>query len=159
MTSRVKRSGSARAPHRPELVPLHPHGHGPLQSTSSNTSRVHKSVAHITLQNRWLLVEFLDPASFAAPGSATSPSNLQLLDEKKIWASLKSNVLLNFGDTGWGAVGQSLTGIVPLCEPVGLDQSEPFSEILFSSNSHLYHPSRSRSSQDCLGCCHATDCY
>lgn len=32
------------------------------------------------------------------------------LDGKKIWASLKQSVLTNFGDTGWGAVGLSLTG-------------------------------------------------
>jgi len=32
------------------------------------------------------------------------------LDGKTVWAALKESVLANFGDTGWGAVGSSLTG-------------------------------------------------
>ena len=32
------------------------------------------------------------------------------LEGKRIWAALKDSVLHNFGDTGWGAVGLSLTG-------------------------------------------------
>jgi hypothetical protein len=36
------------------------------------------------------------------------------LDGKQIWASLKESVLQNFGDTGWGAVGLSLNGMLVL---------------------------------------------
>lgn len=36
------------------------------------------------------------------------------LDGKTIWAALKESVLANFGDTGWGAVGLSLTGKLSL---------------------------------------------
>ena len=32
---------------------------------------------------------------------------------KAIWAALKQSVITHFGDTGWGAVGASLTGQSP----------------------------------------------
>ena len=40
----------------------------------------------------------------------SSPGTTDHLDGKAIWAALKQSVLTNFGDTGWGAVGLSLTG-------------------------------------------------
>lgn len=33
-------------------------------------------------------------------------------DTKQIWAALRQCIISNFGDTGWGAVGLSLTGKV-----------------------------------------------
>lgn len=33
-----------------------------------------------------------------------------VLNSKQIYAALKQSVLVNFGDTGWGAVGSSLNG-------------------------------------------------
>lgn len=57
-------------------------------------------------QNRWLLVEFL-PIPGPTPGQ---PSNGQGdITSKQIWAALKQSVITHFGDTGWGAVGSSLT--------------------------------------------------
>ena len=57
------------------------------------------------IQNRWLLVEFI-PCS---DGQSTKrPANE--INGKQIWSALKQSVLNNFGDTGWGAVGSSLTG-------------------------------------------------
>jgi ribonuclease P/MRP protein subunit POP5 len=37
------------------------------------------------------------------------------LNSKQIYAALKQSVIVNFGDTGWGAVGSSLNGMTPLC--------------------------------------------
>ena len=60
-------------------------------------------------QNRWLLVEFIPITN---DGSATyAPS--ESLDEKKVWNAMKESVIVNFGDSGWGAVGMSLTGKLP----------------------------------------------
>ncbi|KAF5359410.1 hypothetical protein D9756_002919 [Leucocoprinus leucothites] len=59
----------------------------------------------VRFKNRWLLVEFIPttlPLDQAAP--STNP-----LDAKKIYNALKQSILTNFGDTGWGAVGLSLT--------------------------------------------------
>ena len=53
-------------------------------------------------QNRWLLVEFISVGQ-------NKPTTIPL-EGKQIWAALKQSVLTNFGDTGWGAVGLSLTG-------------------------------------------------
>lgn len=54
-------------------------------------------------QNRWLLVKFLP-----IPGqqSTRAPEDI---NSKQIWATLKQSVITHFGDTGWGAVGSSLT--------------------------------------------------
>jgi ribonuclease P/MRP protein subunit POP5 len=39
-------------------------------------------------------------------GSLTSP-----LDSKRLYKALKQSILASFGETGWGAVGMSLTGV------------------------------------------------
>lgn len=54
------------------------------------------------MQNRWILVEFL-PLPYPNQQSTA-------LDSKLIYAALKQSVIVNFGDTGWGAVGSSLNG-------------------------------------------------
>lgn len=57
-------------------------------------------------QNRWILVEFL-PLPY--------PNKQQTsLNSKQIYAALKQSVIVNFGDTGWGAVGSSLNGMTHL---------------------------------------------
>lgn len=56
----------------------------------------------VRFKNRWLLVEFI-PCS-DGPLDARNQTNA-----KQIWSALKQSVLHNFGDTGWGAVGLSLT--------------------------------------------------
>ncbi|KAL5526719.1 POP5 [Sanghuangporus sanghuang] len=59
----------------------------------------------VRFKNRWLLVEFIP---FTSEGVATyAPSDG--LTGKYIWNALRDSVLVNFGDTGWGAVGSSLT--------------------------------------------------
>ncbi|KAF9525787.1 hypothetical protein CPB83DRAFT_870696 [Crepidotus variabilis] len=62
----------------------------------------------VRFKNRWILVEFIPIVhgdSQLGKQSTSSPP----LDGKTIWAALKQSVLTNFGDTGWGAVGLSLT--------------------------------------------------
>lgn len=56
-------------------------------------------------KNRWLLVEFIPVGQ--------NKSGTNHLEGKHIWGALKQCILNNFGDTGWGAVGLSLTGKVP----------------------------------------------
>lgn len=63
------------------------------------------------MQNRWLLVEFLpvlndDRVSIAAPTT---------LDGRKVYNALKHSIVCNFGDTGWGAVGLSMSGAYATC--------------------------------------------
>jgi ribonuclease P/MRP protein subunit POP5 len=64
----------------------------------------------VRFKNRWLLVELIP-----APGNVVS-LNQELgkmragINGKDIWNALKQSVILNFGDTGWGEVGYSLTG-------------------------------------------------
>ncbi|THH09027.1 hypothetical protein EW145_g2307 [Phellinidium pouzarii] len=59
----------------------------------------------VRFKNRWLLIEFIP---LTVDGNATYlPS--EGLNGKYIWSALKESVLANFGDTGWGAVGTSLT--------------------------------------------------
>ncbi|KAI0788260.1 hypothetical protein C8Q74DRAFT_1367013 [Fomes fomentarius] len=61
----------------------------------------------VRFKNRWLLVEFLPiPASIPGQQSTRAPEDI---NSKKIWATLKQSVITHFGDTGWGAVGSSLT--------------------------------------------------
>ncbi|TFK50183.1 hypothetical protein OE88DRAFT_1713284 [Heliocybe sulcata] len=62
----------------------------------------------VRFKNRWLLVEFIPcPQDDALPSiRRTSESNIT---SKDIYAAMKQSVLHNFGDTGWGAVGYSLT--------------------------------------------------
>ncbi|TFK34567.1 hypothetical protein BDQ12DRAFT_726795 [Crucibulum laeve] len=59
----------------------------------------------VRFKNRWLLVEFIPISQTNTP---IKPGSSQL-DGKIIWNALKQSVLSNFGDTGWGAVGLSLT--------------------------------------------------
>ncbi|KAI0328267.1 hypothetical protein GY45DRAFT_1347271 [Cubamyces sp. BRFM 1775] len=61
----------------------------------------------VRFKNRWLLVEFL-PILAPAPGRAVAPSQEELTS-KQVWSALKQSVITHFGDTGWGAVGSSLT--------------------------------------------------
>ena len=37
-----------------------------------------------------------------------------VLNSKQIYVALKQSVIVNFGDTGWGAVGGSLNGMTPI---------------------------------------------
>jgi len=56
----------------------------------------------VRFKNRWILVEFLPvPYGEFVPGPDS-------LTSKQIYAALKQSVIVNFGDTGWGAVGSSL---------------------------------------------------
>ncbi|KAF9223242.1 hypothetical protein BS17DRAFT_781549 [Gyrodon lividus] len=62
----------------------------------------------VRFKNRWLLVEFISISSNTpspSPSLYTPPS----FDAKQIYAALRQSVISNFGDTGWGAVGSSLT--------------------------------------------------
>ncbi|KAI0729261.1 hypothetical protein C8Q72DRAFT_319688 [Fomitopsis betulina] len=64
----------------------------------------------VRFKNRWILVEFIPCTAL----SNTQPSGgLGAFDveksSKQIWAALKQSVITHFGDTGWGAVGASLT--------------------------------------------------
>ncbi|KAF8963132.1 hypothetical protein BDZ97DRAFT_1821913 [Flammula alnicola] len=61
----------------------------------------------VRFKNRWILVEFI-PVAQGIAQLGKSGSGPQI-DGKTIWAALKQSVLINFGDTGWGAVGLSLT--------------------------------------------------
>ncbi|KAG1737070.1 uncharacterized protein EDB91DRAFT_1237936 [Suillus paluster] len=62
----------------------------------------------VRFKNRWLLVEFVDISTVDAP-SGTEPLNTRSLDGRLIYNALRDSVVTNFGDTGWGAVGMSLT--------------------------------------------------
>ncbi|KAI6099788.1 hypothetical protein EDD17DRAFT_1781158 [Pisolithus thermaeus] len=55
----------------------------------------------VRFKNRWFLVEFITVST----ESSQQPS----LDNKQIYSALRQSVVSNFGDTGWGAVGTSLT--------------------------------------------------
>ncbi|KAI9454780.1 Rpp14/Pop5 family-domain-containing protein [Lactarius psammicola] len=59
-------------------------------------------------QNRWLLVEFI-PAITTTTSSVPAPTSSQAISGKDIFNALKQSVLSNFGDTGWGEVGASLS--------------------------------------------------
>ncbi|EIN03996.1 hypothetical protein PUNSTDRAFT_108833 [Punctularia strigosozonata HHB-11173 SS5] len=61
----------------------------------------------VRFKNRWLLVEFIPYPD----GLLSTPSvqAKETLNGKLIFAALKQSVLQNFGDSGWGAVGYSLT--------------------------------------------------
>ncbi|KAF9650246.1 hypothetical protein BDM02DRAFT_1499067 [Thelephora ganbajun] len=54
----------------------------------------------VRFKNRWILVEFL-PLPYPNRQSTA-------LNSKQIYAALKQSVIVNFGDAGWGAVGNSL---------------------------------------------------
>ncbi|KAI6037714.1 hypothetical protein EDC04DRAFT_2868643 [Pisolithus marmoratus] len=55
----------------------------------------------VRFKNRWFLVEFIT----FSPESSRQPS----FDNKQIYSALRQSIISNFGDTGWGAVGMSLT--------------------------------------------------
>ncbi|EIW57964.1 uncharacterized protein TRAVEDRAFT_38276 [Trametes versicolor FP-101664 SS1] len=62
----------------------------------------------VRFKNRWLLVELL-PVPAPLPGRAPAGQPEHELTSKQIWAVLKQSIITHFGDTGWGAVGSSLT--------------------------------------------------
>ncbi|KAI6155417.1 hypothetical protein BKA82DRAFT_4078381 [Pisolithus tinctorius] len=55
----------------------------------------------VRFKNRWFLVEFIT----VSPESSQQPS----FDSKQLYSAVRQSVISNFGDTGWGAVGMSLT--------------------------------------------------
>lgn len=55
----------------------------------------------VRFKNRWFLVEFITVSS--------ELSQQPPLDNKQIYSALRQSIISNFGDTGWGAVGMSLT--------------------------------------------------
>jgi len=61
-------------------------------------------------QNRWILVEFIPIVQGTAQLGKYTVGSANAIDGKAIWSALKQSVLNNFGETGWGAVGLSLTG-------------------------------------------------
>ncbi|KIK82292.1 hypothetical protein PAXRUDRAFT_14803 [Paxillus rubicundulus Ve08.2h10] len=62
----------------------------------------------VRFKNRWLLVEFISLSS-DTPSHLPSPRTPPSFDAKQLYAALRQSVISNFGDTGWGAVGSSLT--------------------------------------------------
>ncbi|KAI1792147.1 hypothetical protein LXA43DRAFT_1008201 [Ganoderma leucocontextum] len=61
----------------------------------------------VRFKNRWLLVEFL-PSACPGPNQPSRVAE-EPTTSKQIWSALKQSVIAHFGDTGWGAVGSSLT--------------------------------------------------
>ena len=72
-----------------------------FSNTTHSTEHDLESLASRRI-HRWLLVEFI---------AAVNPTHP--LDAKSIHNALKQSILANFGDSGWGAVGFSLTGQLP----------------------------------------------
>lgn len=68
----------------------------------------------LLVQNRWLLVELLLPATTTVgptPTSVLDPvSSTRVWKSSTVFHAIKQCVILNFGDAGWGAVGVSLSG-------------------------------------------------
>ncbi|KAH9063551.1 hypothetical protein EDB87DRAFT_1681194 [Lactarius vividus] len=62
----------------------------------------------VRFKNRWLLVEFI-PATTTTTSSAPLPTFGQAISGKDVFNALKQSILSNFGDTGWGEVGTSLS--------------------------------------------------
>lgn len=62
----------------------------------------------VRFKNRWLLVEFVDMSTVDA-SAGKEPLSSRSLDGRLIYNALRDSVVSNFGDTGWGAVGMSLT--------------------------------------------------
>ncbi|KAF9230966.1 hypothetical protein BU15DRAFT_91013 [Melanogaster broomeanus] len=63
----------------------------------------------VRFKNRWLLVEFISVSSSDRSSSLSSHHTPPSFDAKHIYTALRESILSNFGDTGWGAVGSSLT--------------------------------------------------
>ncbi|KIM36084.1 hypothetical protein M413DRAFT_20638 [Hebeloma cylindrosporum] len=63
----------------------------------------------VRFKNRWILVEFIPITQGTAQLGKSTVGSANSIDGKAIWSALKQSVLNNFGDTGWGAVGLSLT--------------------------------------------------
>lgn len=72
-------------------------------------------MTYTAVQNRWILVEFIPctAPSGTRPSGGLGASDVET-SSKQIWAALKQSVITHFGDTGWGAVGASLTGACPV---------------------------------------------
>ena len=83
-----------------------------------------------SVQNRWILVEFIPIAQGTAQLGKSTITNS--IDGKAIWSALKQSVLNNFGDTGWGAVGLSLTGMQILVSTSSLGSPDQFSVFKFT---------------------------
>ncbi|KAG2114821.1 hypothetical protein DEU56DRAFT_187026 [Suillus clintonianus] len=62
----------------------------------------------VRFKNRWLLVEFVE-TSTADTSADKEPLSTRSLDGRLIYNALRDSVVTNFGDTGWGTVGMSLT--------------------------------------------------
>jgi len=60
----------------------------------------------VRFKNRWLLVEFIHADRRPTPA----------LSDKVVWGALKASVIANFGDWGWGAIGDRL--VVKYYSPV-----------------------------------------
>ncbi|KAK7678588.1 hypothetical protein QCA50_018460 [Cerrena zonata] len=63
----------------------------------------------VRFKNRWILVEFLPCSPITNITDFIPSAGTNELNSKQIWSALKQSIINNFGDTGWGAVGSSLT--------------------------------------------------
>ncbi|GBE90101.1 Ribonuclease P/MRP protein subunit POP5 [Sparassis crispa] len=67
----------------------------------------------VRFKNRWLLVEFIpcsrSPAAVVELDAPSVTSGASEMNSKQIWSALKQSIIIHFGDTGWGAVGASLS--------------------------------------------------
>lgn len=110
-------------------------------------------------QNRWLLVELL-PVPVPTPGRASALQPQDELTSKQIWAALKQSVITHFGDTGWGAVGSSLTSTsyryILASQCLSPSDRCAISQVLLAPDESVHHTRRARPTQDCVGerCAH-----
>ncbi|KAH0833417.1 Rpp14/Pop5 family-domain-containing protein, partial [Lanmaoa asiatica] len=58
--------------------------------------------------NRWLLVEFISVSNDKS--AVSTPHTPSSFDAKHVYTALRQSIISNFGNTGWGAVGGSMTG-------------------------------------------------
>ncbi|KAG8969856.1 hypothetical protein FRC03_000102 [Tulasnella sp. 419] len=58
----------------------------------------------VRFKNRWLLVEFLPYAN-----GAVDQTIIPDITDKQVFNAVRASVVLNFGDSGWGAVGNSMS--------------------------------------------------
>lgn len=72
----------------------------------------------IQWQCRWFLVEFLP---YEDPDSCASVDDRPALTTNDIRDAIRESVIQNFGDQGWGSVGESLNGKSFRNRPVGGD--------------------------------------
>jgi ribonuclease P/MRP protein subunit POP5 len=64
----------------------------------------------VRFKNRWILVELIPVQDGVVSLNTQLGRQPTEITGKDIWSALKQNVITNFGDAGWGAVGYSLTG-------------------------------------------------